>query len=383
MANKLDINPSRVAAEALSVLSDELVIGNLIYRDKQQEFAKQDGYAVGDTVNIKQRPDYEAKEFTAGGSITVQDVRESKRSLQIEKHFDVSIQLGARELALDFDGFTEQVINPAATRLAEKADAYLGTKILEAAGQYNAASVLGSAADVAAANEAATRQRISRVGRFCLTGLTLETRLVGADWFNQAQIGGAAAENTMVTGAMGRRFGLDFFSSINMPETAHTVANLVGLTDNTVATDNLIGNTALVVDGTTTTTINAGDRIKIAGVRTPLICATTTAATVTSIPLVDPITEIIPDNAAVTVVASGLTYTSRGVITEGTAFAYAAPPLDQPSSVSSAVVTMDGFSIRVTQGYDMDTKKETMSLDMLIGATAWDPRLSLLLTDGS
>ena len=70
MANAY-IQPTVVASEALSVLGDELVIGNLIYRDKTSDFGTNNGYAVGSSVNIKQRPDYEVNEFSAGGSVTI------------------------------------------------------------------------------------------------------------------------------------------------------------------------------------------------------------------------------------------------------------------------------------------------------------------------
>ena len=376
-------NPTVIAAETLSAIGDALVIGNLLYRDKTTDFGKNNGFAVGDTVNIKQRPDYEVNEFTAGGNITVQDTRESKRSLEVEKHFDVSMSIGAKERALDFDGFNEQVITPAALRMANKIDNYLGTKIFEAAGQNNATAAFGAATDIAAHREAATRQRISEVGRFALLGLTAETTLLGATWFNQSQTRGAAGEASLSNGEMGDLMGMRFFSSINVPETQQTVANLTGLTNNTSGTKNLIGDTNLEVDGTAATTINAGDRIIIAGVPTMMICATTTAATVTVIPLVNPIMEIIPDDAAVSLEASGLTYTNQAVITEGNAYAYAVPPLDAPEGANSAVVSADGFSLRVVSAYNITTKVQTLSLDMLIGATIWDPRKAMAITQGS
>nr|MDJ0827605.1 P22 phage major capsid protein family protein [Rhodobacter sp.] len=130
-------NVDWIAAEALTVMSDELIISPLTARDKTADFMNEpNGYKVGDTVRIKTGPDYEAKEFTAGGNVEVQSVRSSNRNIKIEKHLDVSVEIGAKEKKLNFEGFSSEVIQPAAVRLAEKCDQYVGTKILNASGLY-------------------------------------------------------------------------------------------------------------------------------------------------------------------------------------------------------------------------------------------------------
>ena len=130
--------------------------------------------------------------------------------------------------------------------------------------------------------------------------------------------------------------------------------------------------------------MKAGDRLAIAGVRRPLKVLTTIADTsaTTTVALVDPITEIIPDNAAVTVISTGTAaWTPQGAIFDGDSLAVAMPVLDAPSDKPSQVISNNGYSIRVVQGYDMASKKETLSLDMLIGATAYDPRRITLLAN--
>jgi hypothetical protein len=90
MANAWE-NPSMIAAEALLHLEDALVITNLAATDKTADFlSRPNNYAVGDTVKIKTRPEYTVNDFST--TITTQDVRESTRSMSIEKHFDVSVE---------------------------------------------------------------------------------------------------------------------------------------------------------------------------------------------------------------------------------------------------------------------------------------------------
>lgn len=370
-----------IAAEALNYLEDALVITQLTARDKTADFnAKPNGYAVGSTVDIRTNPVYEAKTFA--GSIEVQGIRSSVRQMEIEDLLDVSVEMTAREKRLDFEGFAEQVIKPAAYALAEKCDTHVGTKILQAAGLYSSANLFGSSSDMALAKKAATFQQLSSTGRFCIVNDTLEARLLGADYFNTYNNRGESGARVFNEASMGRAMGMDFFGALNFPVNAHTAGNGTSLTDNGAGgnTNNQVNMSTLTIDSLTGQ-IEAGDRIQVAGVRRPLIAAAQALATATSVTLVDPISEIIPDGAAITVVSAGETFDAMGAIFDDSSIAVAVPMLDPASDKPSFSVTNNGYSIRVTQGYDMTTKKETMSLDILIGAKAYDPRRVTLLGD--
>ena len=173
------------------------------------------GYKIGDTINVRTNPVYEAKEFTS--AIEIQDIRSSKRAMTIEKHFDISVQLTAKEKRLDFESFSEQVIKPAAYAIAEKCDIYVGTKILDAAGLYVSDTLFASAADMALAKQAATLQQLSPTGRFCLVDDNVEAALLGATFFNTHSNRGESGERVFNEGSMGRAMGMSFFSSVNFP----------------------------------------------------------------------------------------------------------------------------------------------------------------------
>ena len=380
MANKLDVTPAVVASEALMHLEDALVIGSLAYSDKTPEFNKVGGYAVGDSVTIKTRPEYSAEEFTS--AIVIQDIREASATFEIEKHFDISIEITSRERALDLDSLSEQVIMPAAYELARATDEYLGTKVSEGRGLYFPAAVGGlfsTAADMALARKMATEQQIALLNRFGILDLGLEAKLLGADFFNQVQIRGQDAIQSLIGGRMGSQMGADWWSSINMP-TGATVTNgtLAGVTNNGVG--NLVGETGLIYDGGSGTTV-VGDRLKIAGVKRPVIVASVTTGATGTVTLAHQIDEVIPDNAAITTIASGLDTSTRGAVFDKRAMGFAMPPLDQPPGADSAVVSNNGLSMRVVSDYDISSKKETMSIDLLVGAKAYDPRRILLLAE--
>lgn len=365
-----------IASEALLHMEDNLIISRIAGRDMSAEFnVRPNGYAVGDTVRIKNNPVFEAKEFA--GSVEYQDIRASKRELAIEKLYDVSAKVTAREKRLDMVSFSEEVIRPAAYALAEKVEYYMGTKVLEGAGLYVSDNLFTTAADMALAKKAATFQQLSATGRFCMLDDTMEARLLGADYFNTYNNRGNTGERVFNEGDMGRAMKMDFFSSLQFPTTLQDAGNGVGTTNNT-GTTNLVGLTTLTTDATTGT-FQVGDRIQVAGMRRPLIVAAQATVGATTITLADPITEIVPDGAAITVIGSAVDYTIRGAIMDDRSIAMAMPMLDPASSKPSSVVSNNGLSIRVVLGYDMDAKTEAISLDCLVGGTCHDPRRVTLL----
>jgi len=380
-------HPSIIAQEALTHLEDALVVTKMCAKDNSSEFStRANGWKKGDTVSFRTHGDYYAEDFS--GSINIQDIQTSSRPMTIEKHLDISVEVTAREEVLDLDSFSDQVIRPAAYRLAEMTETYVAGKILQGAGLYTSADLFADAADIALARKYATIQQLS-TQRFCLVDLATEANLLGQTWFNQSQTRGAAGETTLRTGEMGTVMGMDWYSAITFPESTHTNGTLGAsgtlLTNNATSTDNKIGSKTLTVDGgTLNETLLTGDRILVAGCRRPLIVAADIADLqgATSVSLVDPITEIISDNAAITLVGgASTTFDIHGAIFDDRSLAVAFPMLDLPGDKVTATASNNGVSIRIVKGYDINTKKTTMSLDLLCGAFAHDPRRITILAD--
>lgn len=377
-------HPSIIAAEALTHLEDALVIAKMCAMDRTAEYnTRSNGWKRGDTVSFRTHGDYTVKDFVT--AIDVQSIRSSSRSMTIEKHLDVSVEVTAREESLDLDSFSDQVIRPASYRLAEDVDTYIGSKILQGAGLYFSSDLFADAADIALARKYATLQQLA-MSRFCVCNLDLEAKLLGQTWFNQSQTRGAAGEKSLATGQMGTVMGMDWYSAISFPTAQITTGTMVCQTNNTTGTKNLIGDTSLTVDTQTALKVLiAGDRLAIAGVRRPLVVKTAIADTsaTTTVELVDPITEIIPDNAAVTVIGNGKVIDLLGAIFDSRSLAVAFPMLDSPADRVVGTASNNGISIRIVKGYDLTSKKTTMSMDLLCGAFAFDQRRITLLGDST
>lgn len=376
------INPSVLAAESLDQLDYELVAGNLVYRDRTTDFSLSNGLKVGDTVTIRTVSDFQTNEFTGVGPIVAQEVRQSSTQLTIEKHFDVSVKITAKERALNLDGVRKEIINPSMQSLAQKIDTYLLTKITEAQGVYASDTLLANAADIASARKDANRQQISKANRIGLVNDTLEATLLGQDTFTKFDTRGQPGVTSLQEADMGRLMGIDWFSSVNMPDVQHTGGDGTTTLDSALGTSNLQGASTLVVDSTLGT-FEVGDKIKIAGAKRAYTVATQVLATGLAIPLVEQINENLGDldGAAITVLGSGEVQDYQGVIFNPGAFGFATPLLDEAAGDLTGVATANGMSIRVTEFYDGPSKQTYWSFDMLIGAKTVDPRKAMLLAD--
>lgn len=388
------ISVEMVAPEALIHLQDNLVIKNLCAVDKTAEFNKTyNGHKVGDSVSFKTNPVYEVKTFDERASdnswvrddtkaIVAQNVRASTRTMYIEKHFDVSVTLSARELAMHFDEFNQSVVMPATKALAAKIDAYLAGKILQAQGLYATSAVIATKADLALMRKAVDYQQLTDP-RFVLVNPDLEATLMGSDWFNGYDNRGD--DTAFTNGFMSRTLGFDFYSSINFPS-ATTHLNSSGTATTAASpttTQNMVGTSTLYV-ANTSTAMTAGDRIIVAGTRRPMVVKTNVTAGDTTIALVDPITELIPASAAVTVVGGNAkTLTYVGAVMDSQAIAAAMPLLDPYRSLPSQSISDNGVSIRVAIGDTLSSKLTTMSLDCLVGAFILDPRRVTLLANAA
>src|SRR4030042_2535945 len=94
------LTPSVIARSALMLLRSNLVWANLVYRDHTQEFV---GKKVGQTVSIRKPASFTVDEFST--TTTAQDITEASVAITLEKHFDITVAIGAKERTLDLVSF--------------------------------------------------------------------------------------------------------------------------------------------------------------------------------------------------------------------------------------------------------------------------------------
>lgn len=377
------VHPNLIAAEALSVMSDNLVWGANTTRDLTGQFVNTE-MKIGDTINLRTTPDYDVKDFYNDGVNTIdkQSIRAGSIPFKIQKIFDVSVEITNREKSLDLDSFTSEVIAPAAIRLAEAVDHHIASMAYIGAGSaYASSDLFGTVGDMAAARNAANYRQMNKASRVCFVGGNLETKLLGKDYFYNASIRGDGPNQAALSeGFLARTMGFDFISEqisgVDSFGTFPAFGTGATSTDNSGGA-NLLGMTTLKV--ASTTNMANGDMLLIAGCRRPFIIGTVVNAT--TVNLLYPIMEIVPDAAAVTTLYGGQTPTAQGLMMDGRAVGLAMPPLGKPSDKPSFVINSNGYSLRVVQGYDMEKKVEILSIDTMVGAGVIDPRRITILAD--
>lgn len=205
------LTPDIIARESLMILQSNTVMAGLVYRDYEEEFGPS---KVGDTITIRKPATFEAKEFS--GHTEVQDAKEGRVSLTLEKHLDVTTAVTSKQWTLELDDFSARIITPAMVALNEKLDRYL-------CGLYPAfhqvAGVAGSGPDslahLAKLDEVMNEAKIPVAGRRVVVGPATKSAMFAIPEVARADARGD--EGTALREAsMGRIMGMDWFMDQNI-----------------------------------------------------------------------------------------------------------------------------------------------------------------------
>ena len=127
------------------------------------------------------------------------------------------------------------------------------------------------------------------------------------------------------------------------------------------------------MDGVSTA-LAAGDNLKIGNYLYKVASAGELSTADQDITLTYGLVEAVADNADVTLVAAN---TVNNLVFHEAAFAFVTRPLAAPAGVESYTTSYNGISLRVTRGYDMQYKKEMISMDVLYGYKTMYPEMAV------
>ena len=378
MANTF-LTPQAIAAETLVRLDDSLAATQLFHRDFEPEF---NGVTkVGDTIKVKRPPVVQATEFVYADGIQIQDINVSYENLTIEKHFDVSHKITTRQLPMELNDFTNDVILPAVTALSEKVEAYIQSKYVDI---YNVIGQPGAPPDTLGklmqigANltnwKVPLTGRIGLVDPFTAAGLGSSGDLMRADAIAD---GGTAIREAEI----GKKGGINWYTSrmVNM-HNAGTISNGAGRTAKMAATP--AGSTSTTLSDTALTgTLVVGDVFTIAGVNDtrgrPLNFVVNVAAAAGSNAIAVSFKPALPiavvANSVITVLPSHVANLVGHPF--GLTYAMVTPDLPLNTGQQAASLNFRGLGIRVVYGYDMTKKDNIISFDTMVGAKAIQPEL--------
>lgn len=283
MANTF-LTCQEIARAALPLLHDNLVFPALTHKDYSNEFQSK-----GDTIQVRKPAKFVANEFT--DTITTQDTTEGTVLVKLDKIADVSTVLTAKEMALNIEDFTAQILQPAMMAIAEKINKdglALYVDVTNSTG--TAGTTPSTLADIAAGAKVLNQNKAPMEGRAAVWDAEALAAFQVLDAVVHAEKSGSTA--ALREGSIGRLLGVDNYMS-------QAVAD-------------------------------AGD------------------------------------------------YTANMMFHKN-AFAFVNRPLEVAHGAESYVTNYNGLSIRVTMGYDITTKKQTLSIDCLYGYKTIYPELAVVV----
>ncbi|MDO4541314.1 MAG: P22 phage major capsid protein family protein [Bacillota bacterium] len=357
------LTAQEIARQALPVLKDNLVFPMLTYNDYSDDFAN-----VGDTIQIRKPPVYEAKEFI--DTVETQDIVEDKVLVTMDKIADVSVEVTAREMALSLESFSKQVIEPAAVAIAEKINRdglALYKDIPYTAG--TAGTTPGELGDIAAARKILNLNRAPVGSRYAVWDPEADTAFSVVPAIVNAEKSGSTL--ALQEGAIGRVQGLDNY----MSQSVHYHEATLSGSDLKVESQVPEGSEALNIKGTGLSgRLNKGDILEIDDLSYTVTADSLEAATnkISEVPVYPKLPNL-PADTPVTLVASH----RANLAFHKNAFAFVTRPLEVARGAESYVTNFEGITLRVTFSYDAAVKKQLLSIDTLYGFKTLYPQLAL------
>lgn len=359
MPNTL-LTPDIIAKEALLQLTSNLTMAGLVHRDYSSEFAK-----VGDTITVRKPASFVARNFT--GTTSVQDITEGSVPVKLDRYRDITVAITSKELTLDIKDFSEQVVKPAMSAMAQIVDTdLLAVGVQEA---DNTATVSGTPliTDIAGVGKALDIAKAPRENRYLVLPPTTLYKYNTLDNFaKQAYKGDSEA---LRNSEIGMVYTCDTFMSQNCPEnqsatpgtaTAYKVAGVADATQFTIS------------DGSAATgTIKAGDQLIVNG----YLYTVTEDLTLSSGAGTLKVDQNIPYTIA-TPISATLIKKAHALGFHRNGLALVTRTLELPMGADKAsIASADGLAVRVVFQYDASTKTDKISFDILYGITALEPKL--------
>lgn len=367
MANNL-VTMQQIARQTLPRLIDNLVFPGLIHRDFCESYQ-----LLGDTIQVRRPVKLTASEFDQSAGVTAQDIDEGSVLVTLDKIATVDVALSSLEAATSVDDLQRLFVEPAAAALAEKINSdglELYRDIPYCCG--TAGTAPDGLEDIAAARYALNKNRAPLSPRCAVWDTEADTKLTQIPTLVRASEAGTG--KALREGEIGRVFGLDNYMSQavkrHIPGSLWSAPGVTPLVDGAVAA----GAKAIHIDGGSgAETVRRGDLITVDGGTYTVTADVTLVSGEGDVPVYPAVRANIADNTAVTCAGAH----TANLAFHRDAFAFISRPLAAPAGVESYVTSLDGISLRVVRGYDMQYKREMISMDVLYGFKTMYPELAV------
>jgi hypothetical protein len=352
------LTPLIVAKEAIAILENNLVLGQLVYRDYSGEFVG----GVGDTVNVR-RLNTQLAHTHNGTTATVDNISETVVPITMNTLLYKDFAITAKERTLSIQNFSQQVIEPAAKAIAQAID-YNIASLWTGIPYYKTVSATPVVSDIAGVAEKMSLNKCPFSDRYLVLDPTTNTK-----YSTLPQIQAAYARGNSVTSDtnnIGHFLGFDGYIDQNIQTS--TVGTFTGSGCTVTGASG-----ATTISTTGSGTFNAGDIFTIAGVTGTTFVATAAMTTGAGTVTIYPALPSAVSSAAVTIVAGGI----NNLAFNKNAFAFVNRPVAAPMGVPNCVqIDYNGISITVAFSWNNDLKADICSIMCLTGYGILNPELS-------
>jgi coat protein Gp5 len=401
-----------IAAEAVMILENELVMAKKVHRGYEDEFDKKvNGYTVGETISIRKPADFTVR---TGATRSDQDVTEGKLTFTVNQQAGVDFKFSSADLTLDIKDLGERVMKPALVQLANYVDAQVMSLYKEVPNWVGTpGQLINSFADFFKGPERLNEFGVPEDERYAVLSPADHAAMLGSQ---TALYMTGPAESAYRKANLGNLGGVEVYMAQNVP--THTVGSAAdtsavadaaagsGVLSTTYETVKDLGYMYLSTDGWDASTLKYGDILELSGVYAvnPVTKATlpflrqfsvledtTTASGDTAIKLVPPIitsgafqtVSAVPVDGSTTIdkIGTGGTGYRQNMVFHKNAFGLVMVPMvEPPGAVDVARKTYKGTSVRVIPTYDGVNDVSSWRLDILFGKKALDGRLATRLS---
>lgn len=362
-----------IARQALPRLIENLVFPNLIHKDYSNDFVA----GQGDTIRVRKPVVLTASEFDASNGTSAQDVKETSIDVTLDKIATVDVEFSAIQKATNVDDLNRLFIEPAAVALAEKINSdglNLYKDIKQTVG--TAGTTPDGLDDFANAAKVLDNAKVPTAQRKGLWNpdAMAKFRQIG-DIVNAEKSG---ATEALRRGSIGNIFGIDNYMAQGIKKSGGTAleAGGTGATGVKVKTAVTNGKTVVLVSNasasaTLTGAVKAGDILTLGGKNYIISEDATASSNELSVKITENVTAAQNDAASV------ITANANNLVFHESAFAFVTRPLPAPAGVESYTTSYNGITLRVTRGYNMQYKKEMLSMDILYGYKTMYPEMAV------
>ena len=301
-ANNVDVFiPELWANESLAILVENMVAGNLVFRDFENVLAR-----YGDTVHVARPHELQAQRKDVTDNVVIQDVSAADVPITLNQHIHTSFLIRDGEESKSFKSLVDEFLRPAIIAQARFIDQIvLGQYVQFLANSAGAAFGITSAnakGFILALRQIFNQNRCPVAGRNLVLNSVTETTLLNLDIFTQAQMVGDFGE-ALRNATLGRKLGWDFWMDQNMPVVPTGMTLMAGGKMGAVAA---AGATVLTVTGFTGA-VATGQWVTIGteGLPHTITAHTETLGNTTSITISPPLQAAVAVNDAVNVPISG------------------------------------------------------------------------------